>query len=127
MRLSRTRQEDCVYRTLRADRIIEAASRLEVRIVECFPESRLGRVAAELSTVANDARGRCQTIRKSHLPARIGGFLLVALGFGGLAALFSRVEVTDGMWRIDNFLEGFDAALGSAVFLGARWADLRPI
>jgi hypothetical protein len=113
-----------VYRTLRADRIIETAQQLEARILERFPKSSLGKLAAELSSIADEGRDRCDAIRRSHHPLRIGGFILIAVGIGGLVALFSQVEFTAGMWQIENFLEGFEAILASIVFIGAAIAFL---
>jgi hypothetical protein len=113
-----------VYRTLRADRIIDTARQLEARIVERFPESSLGKVAAELTSVAKEAGERCEAIQQSYLSLRIGGALVGALGLGGLIALATRVEVTPSMWQIENFLEEFDAAIGSVVFLGAAFVFL---
>jgi hypothetical protein len=108
-----------MYRTLRADKIIETAERLRRRISERFPDAGLAQVAGDLCDVAEEVRERCRAIRRPHIPLRVGGFLLVALGVVGIGLVVTNVKVTEGMWRIENFLEEFDAALGSLVFMGA--------
>lgn len=113
-----------MYRTLKGDRIVETVGKLEARIRERFPNASLCSVAAELQSIAHEARARCRIIRKSHTPLRFGVFIFVALGLAGIIMLFTKVEVTEGMWQIENFLEEFEAALGSLVFLGAAIAFL---
>jgi len=108
-----------MYRTLRADKIIETAERLRRRIKERFPEAGLAQVAGDLCAVAVEVRDRCRTIRRPHIPLRAGGFLLVALGVAGIVLVVANVRLSEGMWRIENFLEEFDAALGSLVFISA--------
>jgi len=108
-----------MYRTLRADKIIETTERLRRRISERFPDAGLARVAGDLCAVAEEVRERCRAIRRPHVPLRVGGFLLIGLGVVGIALVATNVKLTEGMWRIENFLEEFDAALGSLVFIGA--------
>jgi len=107
------------YRTLEHDKIVDTARRLEMRILERFPEANLGQVARSFTTIAREAHDRCREIRKPYVFLRIVIFTLLAVSLVALGSLFREVQITEGVWRIENFLESFNAALGSMVFIGA--------
>ncbi len=68
-----------MYRHLNAGHIVQTIGLLRGRIEDRFPGSGLGKVAAELQQVANEAAARATWIAKPHLPLRIGIAFLVVL------------------------------------------------
>jgi len=106
------------YRTLEHDKIADTAHRLEMRILERFPDSNLGQVAVNFTTIAREAHDRGREIRKPYIFLRIVTFTLLAASLVALVSLFRAVQMTEGVWQIENFLESFNAALGSLVFIG---------
>lgn len=108
-----------MYRSLKSDKIIQTAEQLRTRVQERFPSASLGKVAVELCEIALEAHSRCQAFRKRNTPLRIGIGAVIAVGVTGLIFTFMHVRVSEGIWLAQNFLEAFEAALGSAVFIGA--------
>lgn len=108
-----------MYRELNADRIVETAEALAVRIAERFPSSGLSRLASELTGVAQQASARCREIRRPHVGYRclaaLGlGLILLAMGF-----LVRNLKATGEMWHVENLFAETNDFLGTMVFLGA--------
>ncbi len=106
------------YRRLESQKIIETVQALQQRIEARFPGSGLGRVAAELLRVAEETVARAQWIRKPHFTLRCAAGAL-SLGIitivAGLAVHIRQFQMND----YTNFIQAFDATIGSIVFIGA--------
>lgn len=115
-------------RMLRPDQIIETITRLEQRIAERFPISGLRRVAQELLQISREAVARGEAIRRPHIPLRLAvlllsGLLLVALGAAFLQMRLDREHV-EHLFSPEEFVQTFEAAIASVVFVGAAIAFL---
>ncbi len=53
-----------MYRTIRADKVVDTASSLRTRVHARFPESGLLRVADELLDIARESQERCRAISR---------------------------------------------------------------
>jgi hypothetical protein len=106
-----------VYRSLNPGHIVDTARRLRDRIGERFPESGLGRVAAELLTVAERAAATAAWLARPHLPIRTAVALcvLVLVGVGVTALLNLHVEL--GVPELPELFQGVEAAINDAVFI----------
>jgi hypothetical protein len=114
-----------MYRTIRADKVVDTATSLRSRVHSRFPESGLLRVADEILDVARESQERCRWIARPNLPLRIGVGLLLVGGVAGIAALVvANVRMTESFWDLANFAEGAEALLANLVFLGAGIAFL---
>jgi hypothetical protein len=107
-----------VYRSLNASHIIRTVAHLRERIEESFPGSGLGKVATELSQIADDAAGRSAWIAKPHLTLRVGITFLVLLivAVGGLLLLSLRLP-----FRLQSFpelIQAIEAGVNDLVFIG---------
>lgn len=111
------------YRTLQADKIVETVAQLERRIQERFPDSGLVRVAGELHLIARESVVRAQQIRRPNIGLRIGIGALITLLVVVLGMLVSQLhfdrEHLRALFDPENFIQVFEAGLGSLVFLGA--------
>lgn len=107
------------YRELWPARIVETAHQLLSRIRERFPGSGLGNVAEEVEQVAKEAVVRAQLIRKPNYWLRGGAISLIALIIGLVVAIVSHIHSDDDPFQLNEFVQTFEAALGSVVFLGA--------
>ena len=108
-----------MYRELNAEKVAATADRLQRRIQERFPEAGLAKVSAELLEITQMAQSRSRSLRRPIWPLRIGTWFLIAVGLALLVFVFSQIRVTEGFWKIDHFVEIFNAGLGTLVFLGA--------
>jgi hypothetical protein len=92
-----------MYRTIRADKVVDTASSLRARVRARFPESGLLRVADELLDVARESQERCRAIDRPNVPLRIGVGLLLVGGVLGIAAIVvANVRMTDSFWDLSN-------------------------
>jgi hypothetical protein len=66
-----------MYRTIRADKVVDTASSLRARVHARFPESGLLRVADELLVAARESQERCRWIASPNVPLRVGAWFLV--------------------------------------------------
>ena len=108
------------YRLLSADRIIETQRKLQERITRRFPSSGLSEVAEELSRVASEATQRAESIRRPHVPIRIGvvALLLGALGLVVAVIFSSPLRTKADLGEMMNLVQFADAAISTCVFLG---------
>ena len=114
-----------MFRTIRAEKVLDTASALRARIHSRFPDSGLERIADELLSVVADSRERCRWIARPNVPLRIAVGLLLIAGLLGIGALVvSNVRMTESFWDLSNFVEGAEALLADLVFLGAGIAFL---
>ena len=113
-----------MYRTIRADKVVDTAARLSERVRVRFPEAGLARVAEELLAVARETEERCRMISRPNLALRLGVVALIVLGLGFVTMVVRNVRLTDSVWDVANFIEASEALLGDMVFLGAAIAFL---
>src|SRR3990172_5071641 len=101
-----------MYRTIRADKVVDTASSLRARVHARFPESGLLRVADELLDVARESQERCRWIARPNVPLRIGvGLLLVGGVFGISVLVVANVRMTESLLDLSNFVEAAVALL----------------
>jgi hypothetical protein len=116
------------YRTLDAGEIIETARRLHLRITDRFPEAGLSHVCRELVTIAEQARERCERIRRPSIALRLVTLATGVAGLGFLAYVVrEKVTFTEDVWRAENFIQEFESSIGSVVFLGAAFIYLMTV
>lgn len=110
-----------MQRGLNADRIVQTAARLQLRISERFPNSSLSQVAAELLAIAKESAIRSASIRKPNLWLRFafGLIVLVMITALGVVAMFLPLQVTQQSLELAEFMQLVEASLGSIVFIGA--------
>jgi hypothetical protein len=108
------------YRELWPERIVETAQQLVQRIQERFPGSGLGNVAVEVRQIAEEAVVRSEAIRRPNYWLRGSVFSLAAGMFCVLAAvIYTKVKPDEDVFKIEEFIQTLEAAIGSVVFLGA--------
>lgn len=111
------------YRTLQADKIVQTVARLERRIQERFPDAGLVRVATELHEIARESLVRSLQIRQPNIGLRLLIGVLITLLVVVLGMLISQLhfdrEHLRALFDPENFVQVFEAGLGSLVFMGA--------
>lgn len=105
-------------RELQAEKIVETAIQLRRRIEERFPGSGLGNLAVEVVNVANEAAVRSKEIRQPNYWLRTGSVLLIVLMAGLLGVIATKLHSEDDPFQLNEFVQTFEAAIGSVVFLG---------
>jgi hypothetical protein len=113
-----------MYRTIRADKVIDTSARLVERVRERFPDSGLAKVADEIYEVARETDERCRLIRRPNLPLRIGVVMLIVGGAVLAAMVVRNVRLNEAVWDASNFIQASESLLGDVVFLGAAIAFL---
>lgn len=108
-----------MYRELKADRIVETAEALALRIAERFPASGLSRLASELADVSRQAAERCREIRRPHRGYRFLAAIGVVLLLLAMAFIVRNLKATGEMWHVENLISEVNDLLGTIVFLGA--------
>ena len=106
------------YRQLDSQEIVNTVKALHGRIEGRFPNSGLGKIAAELLRVANENVERVQWIQKPNFLLRTGAALLsigLIIIVIGLVAHIHQFQMND----YTNFIQALDASIGSVVFMGA--------
>jgi len=107
-----------MYRTLRAELIVETCRSTQQRITERFANSGLSKVAGEIQTVSEQAADLAAWLAKPHLPLRtlagLGIFTILLIVIS--VALHIKVQMT--VSGIAEFLQGLDAAINEVVFIG---------
>jgi hypothetical protein len=99
------------YRRLDAHKVIETVQTLQTRIEKRFPGSGLGKIAAELLRVAQEAVERTRWIQKPNLPLLVAIISMVA----GLLVNIRQFQMND----YGNFIQALEATVSSVVFVGA--------
>jgi hypothetical protein len=99
------------YRTLNADKIEQTLEKLHKRIEERFPGRGLGKLCAELLTIAREDRERLSWMARPNFWLRAGVGLILVLGVAGVLWIVSSV----GSLRVSN--ETFDAIQGVEAIL----------
>ena len=107
-----------MYRKLDAQKIVDTARALQLRIAERFPDSGLSKLGAEVATVGDESMKRMQWIQRPHVPLRIAIHLLlltILVVFVALLASLRKSELSE----IGAFLQALEAGLSSIFFIGA--------
>jgi hypothetical protein len=107
-----------MFRRLDPERIVQTASLLRRRIDERFPDAGLGRVAAELESVAREAAALSAWMARPHWPVRIAVFSAIALLLGGVVAAVTQIQVPPGTSGISDLLQGLEALVNDIAFVG---------
>ena len=107
-----------VYRTLKADKIVDTVRLLHLRIKERFPGAGLAGVADELLRVAERASASAEAISRPLLPLRlaIGALVIVFLVVAGWMLL--HLKISTQIDRFTEFLQAVDAALNMLILTG---------
>jgi hypothetical protein len=113
-----------MYRTIRADKVIDTADKLATRVQTRFPDSGLAKVAAEILAVARETDERCRLIQRANLPVRFVVIFLIAMAVGLTVAVVRNVRMTEAVWDASNFIQASESLIGDVVFLGAAVAFL---
>lgn len=108
-----------MYTSLNAELIVETAGRLHRRIAERFPDSSLRRVAGELLGVAEKAAAKARWLARPHLPLRAMAWACMAAIGAVLAGATWSVRVKFDFSTLSEMLQGLEAGINEAVFLGA--------
>ena len=106
------------YRRLDSQKVIETVKVLHSRIVARFPDSGLGKVVAEVLTVAEETVQRAEWIRRPHMALRCGTIILCLAIIGlliGMMYPIRRFQLTE----YTNFVQALEASISSIVFIGA--------
>jgi hypothetical protein len=107
------------YRELWPERIVETARQLLSRIQERFPQSGLRNLAAEVEQIAKEALVRSQQIRRPNYWLRGAVVSVIGGMLGVLAVVIPHVHANNSEFEVTEFVQTFEAAMGSLVFLGA--------
>lgn len=113
---------DMALQQLDPDRILETAVKLELRIVERFPESGLSKVCSQLVELASQARATCEELRRPNLWLRVGSTVLILFALsalvGGIAlALGDVLSHSQLTWA--DAIQVSEAAVNDVILLGA--------
>ena len=107
-----------MYKHLDPEKIVDTVDRLRCRVKERFPDASLARLVGELAQEAREAVTKSRWISRPHwIPRVIAGLgisAILLLIAGHLEDVLRTVELS-GI----EFITTLEAALGSAVFLGA--------
>jgi hypothetical protein len=106
------------YRRLDSQEIISTVKALNVRIEGRFPNSGLGKISAELLSVANENVERVQWIQKPNFLLRCGAAFLSVVLISVVIDLVTHIHQFQ-MNDYTNFIQALDASIGSVVFIGA--------
>src|SRR5438445_7241741 len=107
-----------MYRSLKADHIIQTIGQLRDRIQERFPASGLSKVAEELQQISNEAVARTEWIACPLLPLRIAIGFLVALLAGFILLALANLKVLKLWESFSDFVQAVDAGINDFVFVG---------
>lgn len=107
------------YRYLQPEKVVDTVDTLSRRIRERFPDSGLHRVASELYCISQEAADRARRIRRPNVALRLGALALVGLIAAVVWRLVHFVRLNEAVFQLENFIQTFEAALGSIVFIGA--------
>ena len=110
------------YFALDGARIVDTIRTLERRIVERFPESGLGKVAAGLRHAAESARARADQLQRPHVPLRIGIAALGVLFVAGVVVLFASARVSTQVTTLTELVQTLESGVNDLVFVAvAIW------
>lgn len=97
--------------------IIATIERLALRIDERFPNSGLGRVAADLAALSRESAAASAAQQRPYWLIRIGVGCIVALGAALLVMALRGLRVPRGIDSIADMLQTIESGINDAVFL----------
>ncbi len=100
-------------------RIFATCQTLSFRIEERFPGSGLGTLSRELTEIARNTVSQVERANRPAVGLRIAAWLLIGLGLVILIELVSHLQTNWELGNPGDFVQSFQAAIESAVFLGA--------
>ncbi|MBI1358935.1 MAG: hypothetical protein GC155_01490 [Alphaproteobacteria bacterium] len=107
------------YRTLNADQIETTLVSLQARIEERFPERGISRLCAELVTLSQQERRRCNQTRRPNFLLRAAVGAVVGAGVAGIAWLIFRIATMNLAGDAFSALQGLDSLVNLFVLAGA--------
>jgi hypothetical protein len=105
------------YRHLRADKLIETAEKLAVRVTNRFPCAGLGQVACIVTTITQEAVATAEKIRRPNWLLRGGLIALAVLVIVGAVTVAIELRGTGN--ATTRVLEFMKMTQGAFVYLGA--------
>ncbi len=108
-----------MYRTLDSSKIVETITTLHGRIVARFPESGLGRVCAEIESLAQANTERARKLALPNWRLRLGVGALLLLGALLLGLVVSAIATKQATPDMFGRLQGLEAVVNITVLVGA--------
>jgi len=106
-------------RSLDPIRIYDTCRTLSLRIEERFPGSGLAALSRDLTKIAGNTVRQVAWANRPAMGLRIAAWLLIGLGLAIVIELVSRLQTNWELGNPGDFIQSFQAAVESAVFLGA--------
>jgi len=107
------------YRNLDADKIVESAARLRMRVEERFPDRGIASVSRDLDAIAKEARQRASWISTPHTGIRVAiAFIIGILVFAILTILFG-VDLELRTFDLGDLLQTLEAGINDLILIGA--------
>ncbi len=106
-----------MYRRLDPDRIVDTVRALRQRVEERFPGSGLGRVANEVTQVAEEAAATARWLARPILAIRIAVVACVVIMVGAVVTAVVQLEVSFTPSNVYELFEGLEALVNDAVFV----------
>jgi hypothetical protein len=100
-------------------KILLTAQKLALRIQDRFPDSGISGLARDLSDVAGMTVRQVEFARRPIIGLRILAWLLIGFGLAVAIQLAGRLQTNWDLGNPGEFIQSFQAALESSVFLGA--------
>jgi hypothetical protein len=107
------------YRVLSADQIEATITKLLARIEQQFPDRGLGKLCAELLSIAKADHKKLNQRKRPHLWVRTGVGLLLVLAAAGLAAAGWSMRTMSMESGLFSALQGVDSMLNMVALAGA--------
>ncbi len=107
-----------MYRQLDPAQVIDTAARLRRRVEERFPESGLGKVAAELEGVTREAAALSEWMVRPNWPLRaaVGVVVLLLVIVLVTVTMQVKLELKAGDWF--SLVQGLEALINDLIFFG---------
>jgi len=108
-----------MYRSLDPDKTQATLVALHARIEERFPRSNLGRVCAELLTLARISQDRATAIAQPYYGLRIAGAVIIVASLAALLYSVSMLDVSVAGLNVGELMQATEAALNNLIYIGA--------
>jgi hypothetical protein len=106
------------YRNLNAQCIIDTNAQLCTRINERFPDSGLGRVAAEVLKVSQEASQTARWLARPIWGLRLGVGIIILVLVGVVAGALFSLRSGQVFQTLAELFQGLEAVINDLVFLG---------
>jgi hypothetical protein len=108
-----------MYRTLDSARIVATLEKLQLRVVERFPQGGLANVCAELTLVARENNRRARKLARPNYLLRLLSTLIILCGLALIFFVATQLEVKRDTESIYSTLQGIDSGLNIVLVFGA--------